>query len=77
MHRRRRCAVRSCFSSGRGWIRHSGESAWPADVAAELASHAVFADPGHQAARELLASALERLAAASQRRSRGQRAGGA
>lgn len=31
MHRRRRCAVRSCFSSGRGWIRHGGESAWPAD----------------------------------------------
>ena len=29
--------------------------------AAELASHAVFADPGHGAARELLASVLERL----------------
>ena len=29
--------------------------------AAELASHAVFADPGHEAARELLADVLERL----------------
>ena len=29
--------------------------------AAELASHAVFAEPDHEAARELLASALERL----------------
>ncbi len=29
--------------------------------AAELASHAVFADPGHDGARELLASVLERL----------------
>ena len=29
--------------------------------AAELASHAVFADPGHQAARELLATILEQL----------------
>jgi alkyl sulfatase BDS1-like metallo-beta-lactamase superfamily hydrolase len=29
--------------------------------AAELASHAVFADPGNDAAREMLASALERL----------------
>ena len=37
--------------SGRGDLR----------FAAELASHAVFADPGHQAARELLATILERL----------------
>ena len=34
--------------------------------AAELASHAVFADPGHAGARELLASVLERLAYGSE-----------
>ena len=44
-------------------VAKAGEFAEQGDLrfAAELASHAVFADPGHSEARELLASVFERL----------------
>jgi len=44
-------------------VAKAGEFAGQGDLrfAAELASHAVFADPGHSEARELLASVFERL----------------